>query len=35
MGMSSFYGPARPEEEIVEREEGKKKHAFDAPGTLV
>ncbi len=35
MGMSSFYGPARPEEEIVEREEREKKHAFDAPGTPV
>jgi aryl-alcohol dehydrogenase-like predicted oxidoreductase len=33
--MSSFYGPVRPEEEIVEREEGGKKHAFDAPGTPV
>jgi hypothetical protein len=35
MGMSFFYGPARPEEEIVEREEGEKKHAFDAPSTHV
>jgi aryl-alcohol dehydrogenase-like predicted oxidoreductase len=25
MGMSFFYGRARPEEEIVEREEGEKK----------
>jgi hypothetical protein len=33
--MSSFYGPVRPEKEIVEREEGGKKHAFDAPGTPV
>ncbi len=35
MGMSSFYGPARPEKEIVEWEEGERKHAFDAPGTPV
>ncbi len=35
MGMSSFYGPTRPEEEIVEQEEGEKKHAFNAPGTPV
>jgi hypothetical protein len=33
--MSSFYGPTRPEEEIVEQEEGEKKHAFNAPGTPV
>jgi hypothetical protein len=35
MGMSSFYEPARPEEKIMEREEGEKKHAFNAPSTPV
>jgi hypothetical protein len=35
MGMCSFDGPARLEEEIVEWEEGEKKHAFNVLGTLV
>jgi aryl-alcohol dehydrogenase-like predicted oxidoreductase len=34
MGMSSFWEPARPEEEIVEREEGEKNMHLMLPAPL-